>query len=56
MNDTLLAVFAKHWTPGAVKTRLAADIGHDDSHASDATAPPPEAFQLAPGTGPSDPP
>jgi rSAM/selenodomain-associated transferase 1 len=27
-----LSVFAKHWQPGAVKTRLAAAIGHD--HAS----------------------
>lgn len=25
--STLLGIFAKHWTPGRVKTRLAADIG-----------------------------
>ncbi|MEX2185590.1 MAG: TIGR04282 family arsenosugar biosynthesis glycosyltransferase [Pirellulales bacterium] len=27
MTETLLAVFAKHWTPGGVKTRLAASVG-----------------------------
>jgi rSAM/selenodomain-associated transferase 1 len=26
-SQTLLGLFAKHWTPGAVKTRLAASIG-----------------------------
>ncbi len=29
MTETLLAVFAKHWTPGKVKTRLAASFGEE---------------------------
>lgn len=29
VSETLLAVFAKYWTPGEVKTRLAASIGAD---------------------------
>ena len=31
MTETLLAVFAKHWTPGQVKTRLADSIGAEQA-------------------------